>query len=40
MVLAGIIAAIAILTNNPVLVVGAMIVSPTTGRWPRCRWPW
>lgn len=35
MVLAGIIAAIAILTNNPVLVVGAMIVSPTTVRWPR-----
>jgi hypothetical protein len=28
MVLAGIIAAIAIVTNNPVLVVGAMIVSP------------
>jgi len=40
MVLVGIIAEIAILTNNPVLAVGAMIVSPTTGRWPRCRWPW
>jgi uncharacterized hydrophobic protein (TIGR00271 family) len=31
MVLAGIIAAIAVLTNNPVLVVGAMIVSPDYG---------
>lgn len=31
MVLAGIIAAIAILTNNPVLIVGAMIVSPDYG---------
>jgi uncharacterized hydrophobic protein (TIGR00271 family) len=31
MVLAGIIAAIAIVTNNPVLVVGAMIVSPDYG---------
>jgi uncharacterized hydrophobic protein (TIGR00271 family) len=31
MVLAGLIAAIAILTNNPVLVVGAMIVSPDYG---------
>jgi uncharacterized membrane protein len=31
MVLAGVIAAIAILTNNPVLVVGAMIVSPDYG---------
>ena len=39
MVLAGIIAAIAVVTNNPVLVVGAMIVSPTMARWPRCRWP-
>jgi uncharacterized hydrophobic protein (TIGR00271 family) len=31
MVLAGIIAAIAVVTNNPVLVVGAMIVSPDYG---------
>jgi uncharacterized hydrophobic protein (TIGR00271 family) len=31
MVLAGIIAAIAVLTNNPVLIVGAMIVSPDYG---------
>jgi uncharacterized hydrophobic protein (TIGR00271 family) len=31
MVLAGIIAAIAVITNNPVLVVGAMIVSPDYG---------
>jgi uncharacterized hydrophobic protein (TIGR00271 family) len=31
MVLAGIIAAIAVLTNNPVLVVGAMIISPDYG---------
>ena len=31
MVLAGIIAAVAVLTNNPVLVVGAMIVSPDYG---------
>jgi uncharacterized hydrophobic protein (TIGR00271 family) len=31
MVLAGIIAAIAIVTNNPVLIVGAMIVSPDCG---------
>jgi hypothetical protein len=31
MVLAGIIAAIAVATNNPVLVVGAMIVSPDYG---------
>jgi uncharacterized hydrophobic protein (TIGR00271 family) len=31
MVLAGVIAAIAVLTNNPVLVVGAMIVSPDYG---------
>jgi uncharacterized hydrophobic protein (TIGR00271 family) len=31
MVLAGMIAAIAVLTNNPVLVVGAMIVSPDYG---------
>jgi uncharacterized hydrophobic protein (TIGR00271 family) len=31
MVLAGIIAAIAIVTNNPVLIVGAMIVSPDYG---------
>jgi uncharacterized hydrophobic protein (TIGR00271 family) len=31
MVLAGIIAAVAILTNNPVLIVGAMIVSPDYG---------
>jgi uncharacterized hydrophobic protein (TIGR00271 family) len=31
MVLAGLIAAIAVLTNNPVLVVGAMIVSPDYG---------
>ena len=40
MVLAGIIAAVAVVTNNPVLVVGAMIVSPTTVRWLPCRWPW
>ena len=31
MVLAGIIAAIAVITNNPVLIVGAMIVSPDYG---------
>jgi hypothetical protein len=31
MVLAGVIAAIAVVTNNPVLVVGAMIVSPDYG---------
>jgi uncharacterized hydrophobic protein (TIGR00271 family) len=31
MVLAGVIAAVAVLTNNPVLVVGAMIVSPDYG---------
>jgi uncharacterized hydrophobic protein (TIGR00271 family) len=31
MVLAGLIAAIAVLTNNPVLIVGAMIVSPDYG---------
>jgi uncharacterized membrane protein len=31
MVLAGIIAAIAMVTNNPVLIVGAMIVSPDYG---------
>jgi uncharacterized hydrophobic protein (TIGR00271 family) len=31
MVLAGIIAAIAVVTNNPVLIVGAMIVSPDDG---------
>ncbi len=31
MVLAGVIAAIAIVTNNPVLIVGAMIVSPDYG---------
>jgi hypothetical protein len=31
MVLAGIIAAIAVVTNNPVLIVGAMIVSPDYG---------
>ena len=31
MVLAGIIAAVAVLTNNPVLIVGAMIVSPDYG---------
>jgi hypothetical protein len=31
MVLAGIIATIAIVTNNPVLIVGAMIVSPDYG---------
>jgi hypothetical protein len=44
MVLAGIIAAIAVVTNNSVLIVGAMIVSPDYGPMaasrPTSAWPW
>jgi len=38
--LACLIAAVGVVTNSPVTVVGAMVVGPEFGHWQRSRWPW
>ena len=39
MAVAAMIAAVGILLDSPILIVGAMVVGPEYGPWPPCAWP-